>query len=177
MKLWSGGLGLFLAVFASLGCTTDREGVVGSSQTGLGTPAPCMVTGGGAIDPAADGHVDEWGGNARPHPVTGDVMGRLSHTTAAGDTLEGDVEFLLCRSNGGGGPGVPPADANLSDWGGTGSWNGAPGHGFRVHAEDRGEPGGDDFYSLTVTAPDGSLVYFAGGTLVGGNFQIHRLHP
>jgi hypothetical protein len=152
----------------------------------LGTPPACAVAGEGSIDPEEDGEIDTWSGRARVHSTTGAVFGTLTHTTFEGDVFEGMVTFLRCRSDGGGGPGAPPAHANLSDWGGTGRWNGMPGYDFRVHADDRGEPGDRDFYSITVTDPElcsvvadpnDCLIYYAGGRLVAGNFQIFPVHP
>lgn len=43
------------------------------------------------------------------------------------------------------------------------------------HFTDVGEPGGlNDFASITITAPDGTIVLQAEGTLLKGNHQAYR---
>jgi predicted extracellular nuclease len=58
---------------------------------------------------------------------------------------------------------------------GTGWWNGAAGHRFEITASDRGEPGrGRDTFSLTIFAPDGTVVESVSGVLRDGNIQSLR---
>jgi len=51
---------------------------------------------------------------------------------------------------------------------GTATINGSGAFGFQVQVCDNGEPGTTDTFSIAMS--DG---YFAGGTLRGGNIQIH----
>lgn len=166
-----------IATSTAGGAAPEPQGPPPADECGLGSPCDCRIAGSGSTPSTPPANVDTWSFHASPHRRTGHIRGSVTHTTAAGDILEGEVTFLICRADGGGGPGRPTGGGNLSDWGGVGRWNSVPGHEFRVHAEDRGEPGDDDFYTITITDSDGSRVYFAGGGLVDGNVQILPLRP
>ena len=69
----------------------------------------------------------------------------------------------------------PPSGIDTVSFSGTGSWNGASGYRFQITASDRGEPGRDrDAFSLTVFAPDGSVVESVSGVLRDGNVRSLR---
>ena len=74
-------------------------------------------------------------------------------------------------------PGRRPTPAvDTVVFGGSGRWNGAPGHTFVATAVDAGEPGrGRDTFAITVRAPGGDIVATVRGTLAGGNIQSLRL--
>ena len=58
---------------------------------------------------------------------------------------------------------------------GTGWWNGVSGYRFEIAASDRGEPGrGRDSFSMTIVAPNGTVVESIGGLLRDGNIQVVR---
>jgi hypothetical protein len=58
---------------------------------------------------------------------------------------------------------------------GVGRWNGTPNYRFTAKAIDAGEPGrGRDQFSITITAPNGTVVLTVNGTLTGGNVQSLR---
>lgn len=59
-------------------------------------------------------------------------------------------------------------DGNCAQILGTATVNGSGSFGFQVNVCDNGEPGTADTFSISMS--DG---YFAGGTLLGGNIQIH----
>jgi hypothetical protein len=60
-------------------------------------------------------------------------------------------------------------NGNCAQIGGTATVNGNPGFGFQVNVCDNGEPGKDsDTFNIIMS--DG---YTAGGTLQGGNIQLH----
>lgn len=154
------------------GCMADLGGIGSEREASwaTGTPVTCRVAGGGALDPEGDG-ADHWGGNAQPDGSG--ARGHVSHHTADGDHLRGTPSYLRCRMNGGGPADPPVAPANLTTWGGTGTWNGESVY-WEVYAEDRGEPNTRDFYSLCVstTAANDCDIYYTGGTLTSGNYQI-----
>jgi len=85
----------------------------------------------------------------------------------------GDVTFS--NANGlAAGPSKRAAGDSVS-FSGTGWWNGKPGYRFEIHACDRGEPGrGHDTFSLTVVAPDGTMVTTATGVLRDGNIKAMK---
>ncbi len=116
---------------------SDREGEVLSEVI---TTSECSVIGSGTIETGSTfaGDVHDEGGIA---------VGAWSHETAGADMFVGDPASLICRLNG----------AIVADVEGTGTWNGVAGHRFRLHVQDRGEPGPPVIVpgtptSLTVTA-------------------------
>jgi hypothetical protein len=72
------------------------------------------------------------------------------------NVLKGKVEAGLCARNG----------RKIISLGGSGTWNGRPGHIFNVTARD----GGPDHYAIVITGPDGMPIeYTASGDLVSGD--------
>jgi hypothetical protein len=63
-----------------------------------------------------------------------------------------------------------PAEGYFS---GTCSVDGAPGYRFFVQVRDLGQPGGNDEFAIWVLDPFGNPIYFAAGSLSGGNVVIH----
>jgi len=155
-----------LGVMLVFGCTMETE-PVGSSSDAL-SPSACFVTGGGVLT-----NDDSFGGNARNQRVVG-ITGSWTHITAAGDELSCSVADLDCFANGGGGAGVPQSTTNLALIELDCDFNGADGYTAGLFVADRGEPNTRDEYSLSVSAPDGSIAYESIDTLVAdGNLQIH----
>jgi predicted extracellular nuclease len=69
----------------------------------------------------------------------------------------------------------PRSGIDTVSFNGVGSWNGQSGYRFELTASDRGEPGkGLDTFTVTVFAPNGSVVESASGTLRDGNIQSLR---
>lgn len=77
-------------------------------------------------------------------------------------------------------------DGKTATWSGTGSWNKQAGYTYTVSVVDNGtnnggnngkgkgnKKGEPDTISLTVTAPDGSVVLNVSGPLQGGNLTVH----
>ncbi|MBI2894674.1 MAG: hypothetical protein HYY06_14060 [Deltaproteobacteria bacterium] len=138
----------------------------------------CWVTGGGH-NGSTDGQgagvskEDSFGGNAMTMK-DGSVRGEWENVNHLGDVFHGLVTALSCFDDGGAGPEVPKADANIAEFSGTGSWNHLDGYTFFVRIEDRAEGGKDsDFYSITIWSPGGTVVYSEADTIAGGNLQIH----
>lgn len=72
------------------------------------------------------------------------------------NVLKGQVEAGLCARDG----------RKVISLGGSGSWNGKPGHIFNVTARD----GAPDHYAIVITGPDGMPIeYTASGDLVSGD--------
>ena len=78
-------------------------------------------------------------------------------------------------------------EGNTATWSGTGRWNKAAGYTYTVTVVDNGTGGnsnngkgkgaskkGDpDTFAVTITAPDGTVVYTSSGSLKGGNITVH----
>jgi hypothetical protein len=167
--------GLLLAL-SLIGCTYATD-PIGETRAAEEVPTACWVAGSGAIQPGP-GETDLFTGEARQTSGTR-ASGTWIHRASSGEALVGLVNVLDCRANGGYGPGGPPGStANLSDFSGTGRWNGRSGYTFRVHAEDRGGAGADvgyDYYSIDIFDRAGVNVYFAAGTLTAGNYEIYPI--
>lgn len=56
---------------------------------------------------------------------------------------------------------------------GTAEVNGVSGYTFKAIVKDNGEPGTNDSFLLVVKDPSNATIYMRGGTLSGGNIQIH----
>ncbi|MDQ3035007.1 MAG: hypothetical protein M3Y87_21550 [Myxococcota bacterium] len=95
-----------------------------AAEEALITTGHCQVRGIGAL---ASG--DAMLGSIRDE--SGTPVGAWSHTTSSFDHLVGEPDSLVCRING----------STVADVDGVGTWNGAAGHFFRLHVQDRGEPG------------------------------------
>jgi hypothetical protein len=108
----------------------------------------CKVTGGGVVTAARH----NFGFNAQ---FRGVAKGNVNYVDrAVGKHLKGaNVTGVACSGN----------NATIQ---GSGTWGGAP-VSFLVHVHDAGEPGVDDTFSIQIGA------YVQGGTLTGGNIQIH----
>lgn len=106
-----------LAMIA-VGCTSTD---VGSTEGYLIETGHCAVSGSGTIDANA------FGGDV--HDVSGTPAGTWTHTSAGGDSFEAtSTTELVCRVNG----------SRVGTISGFGTWNGVPGHEFRVEVQDRG---------------------------------------
>jgi len=128
----------------------------------------CFLTGSGAVE--ADGGTETFAGNAssrKDHTI----KGAWTHTTADGRTLQGQVDLLLCRRDGGD-PGHPAVDFSIADFSGTGTFAGEPVT-FGGRAQDRGEPGNDDAYHFVIEDMAGDFIHATRGILAAGNIQIH----
>lgn len=68
----------------------------------------------------------------------------------------------------------PSSGVDTVMFSGFGDWNGAPNHTYEVQASDRGEPGRNDTFAITITAPGGAVVASFSGTLSGGNIQSRK---
>lgn len=78
-------------------------------------------------------------------------------------------------------------DGKTATWSGTGSWNKKAGYTYTVSVIDNGTSNGGsnngkgkgnnkgepDSITLTVTAPDGTVVFTVSGPLQGGNLTVH----
>jgi Ca-activated chloride channel family protein len=56
---------------------------------------------------------------------------------------------------------------------GTAEVNGVSGYTFKAIVKDNGEPGTNDSFLIVIKDPSNTTVYMRGGTLSGGNIQIH----
>ena len=70
-------------------------------------------------------------------------------------------------------PNPPAAPVNEVIATGIGKYNGVAGYTINFHFTDVGEPGLNDYASITITAPDGTVVLQVAGTLHYGNQQAH----
>jgi len=69
----------------------------------------------------------------------------------------------------------PRSGIDTVSFSGTGSWNGVSGYRFQITASDRGEPGRDrDAFSITVIAPNNTVVESVSGALRDGNIRSLR---
>jgi hypothetical protein len=170
----------------------------------------CWVTGGGFIEgpeiapvpTPADGHHDNFGGNAKPMKQ-GYVSGHWNHVDHANQNHAlGRPEYIVCRHDPNHpGPGQPGGKkgltANQVFFGGHARWRDASlgtwadGYWFDVMAEDHGNghqsaaKGEDpDYYHFTIRKMDdptakvsGAIIYETQGPLVGGKIQIHPTNP
>lgn len=135
----------------------------------------CFLTGSGAID--GETGTETFAGNASSRK-DGTIVGSWTHTTDDGRTLQGNIDLLLCRRDGGD-PGHPAVDFSIADFSGTGIFDGQA-VAFTARAQDRGEPGRDDVYHLGIEDMTGTVLHATGAILTGGNIQIHpinRGHP
>lgn len=105
-----------MSMLAITGCMPDGTG---SGSGALTETSECRLAGSGAIG------ADSFGGDV--HDESGSAAGGWSHV-APGGALEGAPDALFCRING----------SIVADVDGHGSWNGVPGHVFRLHVQDRG---------------------------------------
>jgi hypothetical protein len=129
-----------------------------------------------------------FGGNVGPSP-----SGSWEHIQRDGKTEvfgfhSHDAHVITCFNDSNVGPCHASGDANVIDFGGTGTYSidgGArSGNGtFTAEAQDHGEPAGQshtggcetpDYYTITVKdATTAEVVFTAAGFLDGGNLQIH----
>jgi hypothetical protein len=93
-----------------------------------------------------------------------------------GRYLGGSVNAVQMSDNPAYSPGInPKSGIDTVSFSGAGLWNGAPGYRFEITASDRGEPGrGRDTFSLTVFAPNGSVVESVSGVIRDGNIKSLR---
>ena len=144
----------------------------------------CWVTGGGFTE-EKDGTHESFGGNGMPMK-SGAIRGRWTHVDhVSGDVLHGEVKYLVCRHVDEPGPGNPGGknkgfDQNQVFFGGEARWAKDETVWFDVMAKDHGEPGKTDEYVITIRrladaakGQSGTIILETGGTLSGGNIQLH----
>ena len=162
-------------------CTTrDAAGNVTSGAFTVTITAPVLgrLSGAGEVASASGGvsfHFDAR--EAANFTERGSLTLRVHGAPGSPDRLlSASVADVRFSNTGGYNPGPqPPTGVDTVTFTGTGSWNGQAGYRFEVTASDRGEPGiGVDTFSVTLYAPNGSVVESAGGTLLTGNIQSHR---
>jgi len=146
------------------------------------TEGGCWITGGG-FTVEKDGSHESCGGNGMPMK-DGSIRGKWTHVDhSSGNVLHGDVKYLACSKVEGAGPGNPGGknkgfDMNQVNFGGEARWAKDEPVWFDVVARDHGEPGKTDEYTITVrrlsgNGQSGEILFQTGGTLSGGNMQIH----
>jgi len=135
---------------------------------GTTTQGPChdFVTGGGWITTTGNDRAN-FGFNAgfKAGSPTPDVhLNYIDHGSGMKVKATG-IDFY--------GVGLTPTSRHFE---GTAEVNGVPGYTYKVDVADNGEPGRADTFSITLYS-NGLNVYQAGGTLAGGNVQLHKPCP
>lgn len=131
--------------FAGINCATSEPG----DET---------LTGGGRISGTPSGGVAVFG--VAGGLFRGDLWGHFNY-------IDKDADIHV---RGVGVTGYEPLDPTTRRITGNAEINGVGGFTYEVIAADNGEPGTADRFTLRL-----SNGYEAGGTLIGGNIQIHRL--
>ncbi len=157
------------ALIATMAALATLPLLSGSASALEGSSPRCFITGGGTVDR------DNFGGHAASYRNRPAIEGEWTHRTADGRTLHGDVDDLLCERNGGE-PAPPAVLFSVARFGGTGTFDGQAVL-WSATAQDHGEPGDDDRYTILITDLDGAVIYTIGGILDSGNFQIHPTNP
>jgi hypothetical protein len=129
----------------------------------------CNVLGGGRL---ADGSSLE----VSVRTIDGQARGTAQFATSAGRFL-GDVVFVNCRRDGGGGPGVPGEfSPNIAEFEGSGTFDGVPGYDFVCTVHDHGEANIQvrlpDEFVCVVASGESAVVSQDSGLVVAGNFQL-----
>jgi hypothetical protein len=137
--------------------------------TGTTTQGPCQdfVTGGGWIVTTGTSH-GNFGLNAgfKPESLTPTV--HLNYIDHASGMKVNATSITVYR---------PGPTATSRHFTGSAAVDGVDGYGYSVDLADNGEPGKDaDTFSISLSS-NGRVVYQAGGTLEGGNIQLHKPCP
>lgn len=129
--------------------------------------------------------VDVAGLPSTPGKVTGgqfnldnDTSGGFNVQSSDGTTFKGQLQFsdkledINLHSESMTALAVDPSGTTAT-FKGTAKVNGEPGYTFKVIVEDNGEPGTGDSFLIVVKDSTDTTIYLKGGTLSGGNIQIH----
>jgi len=126
---------------------------------------PChdFVSGGGWINPTESSRAN-FGFNAGLKAGSSTPDGHLNYIDhGAGMKVKATSVDAYGR-------GLTATSRNFS---GSAEVNGVAGYTYSVEVADNGEPGRADTFSITLSS-NGKQVYAAGGTLGGGNIQLHK---
>jgi hypothetical protein len=145
---------------------------------------PGWMTGGGSIleEIAGPGKgkkpkVDRYTHGFRLECVLGEGPNNLQYNDHAqkGVFHATDITAVRCWDDPALFPEPPAAPFDSMKVAGVGRWNGQPGYVFEAYITDDGEPalGVLDWFEITITAPDGSVVSSVKGPLNVGNHQAH----
>ena len=133
-----------------------------AGPTGQG-PCHDFVTGGGWINPTESSRAN-FGFNAGLKAGSSTPDGHLNYIDhGAGMKVKATSVDAYGR-------GLTATSRNFS---GSAEVNGVAGYTYSVDVADNGEPGRADTFSITLSS-NGKQVYAAGGTLGGGNIQLHK---
>jgi hypothetical protein len=125
---------------------------------------PSLVTGGGWIPAPSNGTGGKGTFGFNAHTERGVTWGQLQfidHLTKM-QVHSDTIDMLIVYAD------------TAAEFGGFCRVDHASGHPFRCYVVDRGEPGrGSDYFELEFYDEYGELEYSAGGTLGGGNIQVH----
>jgi len=137
--------------------------------TGTTTQGPCQdfVTGGGWIETTGTSH-GNFGFNAGFKPESLAPTVHLNYIDHASGMKVNATSITDYR---------PGSTATSRHFTGSAAVDGVDGYGYAVDVADNGEPGKDaDTFSITLFS-NGSVAYQGGGTLDGGNIQLHKPCP
>src|SRR3989475_9272003 len=145
--------------------TTASQTQTTTSQTQTTTSHPVdFMTGGGFI--IVNGYHANFGLNAGYKPGKTTVSGQLTYIDhGTGMKVKATSIDNYYNPNG--------STGTTRTFSGQAEVNGVSGYYFTVTATDNGEPGkGNDYFSITLTGPN--FYYHQGGTLGGGNIELHK---
>src|SRR5881628_3263616 len=145
--------------------TTASQTQTTTSQTQTTTSQPVdFMTGGGFI--IVNGAHANFGFNAGYKPSKTTVSGQLTYIDH-GTGMKAKATSIDRYYNPNGSTGT------TRTFSGQAEVNGVSGFYFTVTVTDNGEPGkGNDYFSITLTGPN--FYYHQGGTLGGGNIELHK---
>lgn len=157
------------SAFAKAGATITGTAVVGcASEAGPG-PGPGPGPGAGSCSDrvTGGGYINVGHGKAN-FGVTGGMrkdafrghLTYIDHTTDMKVKGTGVTAYVVI-------------DATTRRIGGTATVNGQSGYTYQVDVSDKGEPGRNDSFAITLSKA-GSVTYTASGKLAGGNIQLHK---
>ena len=149
------------------------EVILASAESDINCPGPTgqgpchdFTTGGGWITPAGNGRAN-FGFNAgfKAGSLTPDVhLNYIDH----GARMKVKATSILSY-----GPGPTVTSRHFE---GTAEVDGVSGYTYKVDVADNDEPGRADTFAIALFS-NGENVYQAGGTLAGGNIQLHKPCP
>jgi len=149
------------------------EVILASAESDINCPGttnqgPChdFVTGGGWITPTGNSRAN-FGFNAgfKAGSLTPDVhLNYIDHGSGMKVKATGILSYR------------PGPTATSRHFEGTAEVNRVSGYTYTVDVADNGEPGRADTFAMTLSS-NGQNVYQAGGTLAGGNVQLHKPCP
>ena len=150
---------------ATVTVTTTVTTTTTASQTQTTTSQPVdFMTGGGFI--IVNGAHANFGFNAGYKPGKTTVSGQLTYIDH-GTGMKAKATSIDRYYNPNGSTGT------TRTFSGQAEVNGVSGFYFTVTVTDNGEPGkGNDYFSITLTGPN--FYYHQGGTLGGGNIELHK---